>query len=52
MNESNKKRGRDTDSSNSHIYKILSPLMKHLKEYHNLTKEDLISIMQNSGLIK
>lgn len=40
-----KKKGKSNDDSDSHIYKVLSNLIQHLKEEHKLTKEDLIKIL-------
>ena len=47
-----KKRGRDTSSSNSHIYEVLFPLIKHFKEEYKLTKEDLYNIYEGTEEIK
>ena len=41
-----KKRGQDSDSSSAHIYKVLLPLIKHLKEEHGLTKDDLLRLIK------
>lgn len=47
-----KKRGKDSDSTDSHIYSVLSPLIQHFKENYNLTKEDLISMYEGVEEIK
>ena len=41
-----KKRGSDSVSYSSHLYKVLLPLIKHLKEEHDLTKEDLLRLVK------
>lgn len=47
-----KKRGENIDRSDSHIYRVLLPLIKHFKEEYKLTKEDLMSIYEGIEEIK
>jgi len=47
-----KKREQDSNSSNTPIYKVLLPLIKHFKEDCNLTKEDLVNMYEGVEEIK